>query len=163
MTLQLTKLESSSPVNVLCQIWLKLAQWFWRRFLNYVNVFSLSCYYLSLENDMILHFSFTLRILFAIVLMHRRKPIVSFVYYSFDNPDSRQSLRQCWVMVEVVGNTSLLACWHWPNTKDWSSVVGPTSVLQPRTNSEFWVVGSIMAQHILADCNRIIFLYIRVV
>ena len=37
-----TNYEPSSPRDALCQIWLKLAQWFWRRrFLNFVNVFSL--------------------------------------------------------------------------------------------------------------------------
>ena len=25
------KLQSSSPNDALCQVWLKLAQWFWRR------------------------------------------------------------------------------------------------------------------------------------
>ena len=35
----LNKLESPSPKDALCQGWLKLAQWFWRRrFLNFVNV-----------------------------------------------------------------------------------------------------------------------------
>jgi hypothetical protein len=32
--LRLNKLESSSPKGDLCQVWLKLAQWFWRRILN---------------------------------------------------------------------------------------------------------------------------------
>ena len=31
MALHLYKLESSSPRDTLCQVWLKLAQWFWRR------------------------------------------------------------------------------------------------------------------------------------
>ena len=35
------KLESPSLKDALCQVWLKLAQWFWRKFLNLVNVFSL--------------------------------------------------------------------------------------------------------------------------
>ena len=44
------KLESPSPKDALCQVWLKLAQWFWRRrFLNFVNVFSLFRNYLPLE------------------------------------------------------------------------------------------------------------------
>ena len=30
-TLHLNKLESPSPKDALCQVWLKLAQWFWRR------------------------------------------------------------------------------------------------------------------------------------
>ena len=30
--LHLNKLESPSPKDALCQVWLKLAQWFWRRF-----------------------------------------------------------------------------------------------------------------------------------
>ena len=37
--------ESPSPKNAMCQVWLKLAQWFWRRFLNFVNVFLLFQYY----------------------------------------------------------------------------------------------------------------------
>ena len=32
-----------------CQVWLKLTQWFWRRFLNFVNVFSLFHNHLPLE------------------------------------------------------------------------------------------------------------------
>ena len=31
MVLHLNKLESPSPKNALCQVWLKLANWFWRR------------------------------------------------------------------------------------------------------------------------------------
>ena len=49
MVLHLNKLQSPSPKDALCQVWLKLAKWFWRRFLNFVNVFSLFGYYLSLE------------------------------------------------------------------------------------------------------------------
>ena len=38
--LHLNKLESPLPKDALCQIWSKLAQWFWRRrILNFVNVF----------------------------------------------------------------------------------------------------------------------------
>ena len=38
--LHLNKLESPSLKDALCQVWLKLAQWFWRRrFFNFVNVF----------------------------------------------------------------------------------------------------------------------------
>ena len=50
--LHLNKLESPSPKDALCQVWLKLAQWFWRRrYLNFVNVFSLFRNYLPLEKD----------------------------------------------------------------------------------------------------------------
>ena len=38
--LHLNKLISPSPKDVLCQVWLKLAKWFWRRrFFYFVNVF----------------------------------------------------------------------------------------------------------------------------
>ena len=38
--LHLKKLESPSPKDTLCPVWLKLVQWFWRRgFFNFVNVF----------------------------------------------------------------------------------------------------------------------------
>ena len=50
------KLESPSPKNALCQVWLKLAQWFWwREFFNFVNVFLLFCNYLPLEKGRALH------------------------------------------------------------------------------------------------------------
>ena len=56
MVLHLNKLESSSPKDALCQVWLKLAQWFWRRrFLNFLNVFSLFRNYLPLEKGGALH------------------------------------------------------------------------------------------------------------
>ena len=49
--LHLNKLESPFSQNDLCQIWLKLAQWFWRRsfFFKYVNIFTLFRNYLPLE------------------------------------------------------------------------------------------------------------------
>ena len=54
--LHLNKLESPSPKDALCQVWLKLAQWFWRgRFFNFVNVFSLFRNYLPLEKGGALH------------------------------------------------------------------------------------------------------------
>ena len=43
--LHLNKLESLSPKDALWQVWLKMAKWFWRRrFLNFVNVFSIFRY-----------------------------------------------------------------------------------------------------------------------
>ena len=54
--LHLNKLESPSPKDALCQVWLKMAQWFWRRrFFNFVNVFSLFRNYLPLEKGGALH------------------------------------------------------------------------------------------------------------
>ena len=42
VALHLNKLEYPSTKDALCQVWLKLAQWFWRRrFFNFVNVLSL--------------------------------------------------------------------------------------------------------------------------
>ena len=36
----LNKLESNSPKDVMCQVWLKLAMWLWRTFfLKFVNVY----------------------------------------------------------------------------------------------------------------------------
>ena len=54
--LHLIKLKSSLPKDGLCQVWLKLAQWFWRRrFFNFVNVFLLFRNYLPLEKGGVLH------------------------------------------------------------------------------------------------------------
>ena len=44
------KLESLTPKDALCQVWLILAKRFWkRRFLNFANIFSLFRKYLPLE------------------------------------------------------------------------------------------------------------------
>ena len=52
MTINLKKLESSSPKDALCQVWLNLIQQFWRRrFSNFVNVFSIYRHYLPLRKD----------------------------------------------------------------------------------------------------------------
>ena len=54
--LNLNKIESPSHKNALCQVWMKLAQWFWRRrFLNVINVLSLFRNYLPLEKGGALH------------------------------------------------------------------------------------------------------------
>ena len=46
----MNKFESPLPKDALCEVWLKLAQWFWRRrFFNFVNVFLLFRNYLPLE------------------------------------------------------------------------------------------------------------------
>ena len=56
MVLHLKKRESPSSKDALCQVWLKLAKWFWRRrFLNSVNVFLLFRYHLPLEKGWALH------------------------------------------------------------------------------------------------------------
>ena len=56
MVFHLNKLESPLPKDALCQVWLKLAQWFWRRrFLNLVNVFSLFRNYLPFEKGLALN------------------------------------------------------------------------------------------------------------
>ena len=50
--LHLNKLECSSPKDTLYQVWLKLAKWLLRRiFFNFVHVFSLFRFYLTLEGD----------------------------------------------------------------------------------------------------------------
>ena len=43
------KFESYSPKNVLCQVWWKLAQWFWRRILKVIIVFFVILLLSSLE------------------------------------------------------------------------------------------------------------------
>jgi hypothetical protein len=54
--LHLNKLESSTPKDDLCQVWLKLAQWFWRRrFLNDPAPFLHFCNYLPLKEDLALY------------------------------------------------------------------------------------------------------------
>jgi hypothetical protein len=54
--LHLNKLKSSTPKNDLCQVWLKLAQWLWRRrFLNDPIPFLHFSDYLPFEEDLALY------------------------------------------------------------------------------------------------------------
>ena len=55
LALHLNKLESPSPKDALCQVWLKLAPLFWRTFFKFVNVFSQYRNYLPLEKVVALH------------------------------------------------------------------------------------------------------------
>ena len=56
VALYLNKLESPLPKDALCRVWLKLAQWFLRRFPNFVNVFSLFHNHLPLEKGLAHYF-----------------------------------------------------------------------------------------------------------
>ena len=51
------KRKSSLPKDSLCQVWLKLPQWFFKRFLNFVNVFLLFRNYVPLERGVDLYFN----------------------------------------------------------------------------------------------------------
>lgn len=70
-------------------------------------------------------------------------------------------------MVGVVGNLSLIACWHCPNIgrtiKFKQLLILLSLILQLHTNSDFLVVVQMMGQLVLADCNRVIFLNIIVI
>jgi hypothetical protein len=58
--LHLNKLEYPTPKDDLCQVWLKLEQWFWRRrVLNDPTPFLHFCNYLPLEEDLALYFEQT--------------------------------------------------------------------------------------------------------
>ena len=49
------KLETPSPKNAFCQVWLQMALWLRTRFLKFINVVWLFCYFLSLEKGGVLH------------------------------------------------------------------------------------------------------------
>jgi hypothetical protein len=51
----LNKLEFNPPKEDLRQVWLKLAKWFWRRFLNDPTPFLYFCDYLPLKEDLALY------------------------------------------------------------------------------------------------------------
>ena len=57
LALHWNKHDSLSPNDALCQVWLKLTKWFWRRrfFFNFNNVFLIFRNNLHLEKDGALH------------------------------------------------------------------------------------------------------------
>ena len=71
--LHLNKLESPSPKDIFCQVWLKLDQWFLRRLFIFVNVFSLFGDYLPLKKSWALHLN----------TRHLRKPHWSWIFQSY--------------------------------------------------------------------------------
>ena len=72
--IHLNTLEFSSPKHDLCQVWLKLVQWFLkRRFLNFVKVFLLFRNYFHLERGTALHL------------------------YKFEPPSPKNALCQVWL------------------------------------------------------------------
>ena len=52
MAFNLNELESPSPTDIMCQVWLKLAQWFWRRFFQFRQCIFAICSYIPLEMGM---------------------------------------------------------------------------------------------------------------
>jgi hypothetical protein len=56
--IRLNNLKSPTPKDDLCQVWLKLAQWFWTKFLNDPTPFLHFCDYLPFEQDLALYFPF---------------------------------------------------------------------------------------------------------
>ena len=76
VALNLNKLKSPSPKNALCQVWLKLTWWvFRRRFLNFIIVFSLFRNYLPLEKGVSLHLN------------------------KFESPSPKDALCQVWLIL----------------------------------------------------------------
>ena len=60
VAIHLNKLKSPSSKDALCQVWLKLVQWFWiRRFLNIFNIILHFRCYLPLEKGVALRLSST--------------------------------------------------------------------------------------------------------
>ena len=54
-TILICKNEYPSPKDALCQVRLKLALWFWRRFLLFINEFSLFHYYFLFKKGVAFH------------------------------------------------------------------------------------------------------------
>ena len=76
MALHLNIFESHSSKDTLCQVWLKLDQWFWRRFLKVVNLFLLFPNYLPFGKGMALHLN------------------------KFESPSSKNTLCQVWLKLD---------------------------------------------------------------
>ena len=53
--LHLNKIDSPLPKDALCQLWLKLIIWFWKKTFKFVNVFLLFLNYLPFEKGVALH------------------------------------------------------------------------------------------------------------
>ena len=66
VALRLNKLEVPLPMYALCQVWLKFAKWAWRRFWNFINIFSLFCY--TWYEGIALHFNKLVYTLYQMML-----------------------------------------------------------------------------------------------
>ena len=94
--LHLKKFESPLNNDALCQVWLRLAQWFWRRrFLNFVNIFLFFRNYIPLEKGGVLHLKKVESPSSKDVLCHLNK---------LEFPSPKYALCQVWLR---------LAQWFW--------------------------------------------------
>ena len=85
------KLESPSHKNVLCQVWLKLALWFWRRrFSNFVNVFSL---------------------LIVITGVSPWKKVVPFIGTNLNSPSHKSCVKFGWNRLNVFRYFVIISLW----------------------------------------------------
>ena len=101
-----------SPKDALCQVWLKLAQWFWRRtsrFLKFTNVFSQFRNYFPLEKDGTLNLN------------------------KHESPSSKDALCQVWLK---------LAHWFWRRRWKFEKFTTMTTTRQQQwwrqTTDKFW-------------------------
>ena len=130
--------RSLSPQGALCQVWLKLAQWFWR---NHINVFSQFHNYLPLEKGVALHLnnleSFTqgyiVSICFAeigsVVLENKSSKFCQDIFsISFLSPLGKgyaPSFKQEWIPFTnwcFVPSILKLAQWFWRKFKNFVNV-----------------------------------------
>ena len=113
----LNNLESPSPKDALCPVWLKFSRWFWRRrFFNLVNIFSLFRNYPPLTKGMahhlnkLCHVSMKLAqlngeeiflISSIIFSLFRNYPLlergVAFYLSKLKSPSSKDTLCQVWL------------------------------------------------------------------
>jgi hypothetical protein len=105
--LHFNKLEFPPPKDDLCHVWLKLAQWFWRRrFLNINCVFLLFCYYLPLQNGAALQF-----FLFCYYLPLEKSGALYF--NKLESPSPKDDLCHVWLK---------LAKWFWRRSRKCKSL-----------------------------------------
>ena len=113
MFLHLNKLESPSPKDALCHVWLKFAQWFWRRrFCNFVNEFLLFGNYLHLKKGEALHLLKNLNPLHLRMLCAKFGWKMGKVNSQTDRQtaDNRRSEKHTWAFSS--GEIKITVVWH---------------------------------------------------
>ena len=98
--IHLKKNDYPSVKDDFCQVWLKLAQWFWsRRFINFVNVFFLFRNYLPLEKGTCVPFTKGCFVLSLVEIgpIVLEKKIFKFRQCKLLTPSLKDALCQVWM------------------------------------------------------------------
>ena len=120
----MNKPGSLSRKDTLCHIWMKLADWFWRRFLNYFNVFLLFCCHHTVENGGAFLLNIILTDFSISFYLPLKKGVTDFIWKQFKSLSHK-------MLGAKIG-------WNWPNGSREEDEIEKSVQREGRTDRSGW-------------------------